>query len=273
MIKPFPIVLKRLYGAFHHYFVYPLKRTRRDNRRLSPHPEGVIQTEAATVINFLTKKRKFHRYLEIGIERGFTLEAVQIRDRIGVDPFPLFNVGNARKFMAIHELESDDYFINLKEIKKFDFIYLDGLHTYEQTRRDFENSIKLINEDGFIMIDDTVPIDEFSANPDQTECYRMRSAAGLTNDGSWHGDVFKLVSALALSAKSGLKWATLSDLENPKTIFWMADGIPWMEDFPSNSTPPGYSDVFTIYNHKTLGIPKIFNPVSVEEFVDQVSRK
>lgn len=223
------------------------------------------------IVNLLGREGRFSHYLEIGIERGFTLEAVKIQSRTGVDPFPLFNVRQARKHMKIYENTSDDYFSQFDNSKKFDFIYLDGLHTYEQTRRDFENSIKLISNDGFIMVDDTVPNDEFSSNPNQSECYRMRTAAGLANDGSWHGDVYKLVSIFASTPHIGLNWATLSDLDNPKTIFWMSDGMPWIKNIAENSISSEYSEIFTVSGCETVGIPEKFNPVPVAEFIKRVS--
>ena len=271
MIETFRIFMRRLFGAFHHYFVYPIKKRKRDNRRLSPNAQSILETEAAMVVNLLGKDRNLSEYLEIGIERGFTLEAVKIQSRTGVDPFPMFNVGKARKHMEIYQNTSDDYFSKMGNSNKFDFIYLDGLHTYEQTRRDFENSLKLISSDGFIMVDDTVPSDEFSANPNQSECYRMRTAAGLVNDGSWHGDVYKLVTIFASTPHIGLNWVTLSDLDNPKTIFWMSEGIPWIRNITENSSASEYLEIFTVSKYETVGIPERFNPVPVAEFLKRIS--
>lgn len=38
----------------------------------------------------------------------------------------------------------------LIEGKKFDFVYIDGLHTYEQVKKDIENYLPIIKEGGFI---------------------------------------------------------------------------------------------------------------------------
>lgn len=45
-------------------------------------------------------------------------------------------------------LKSDDGIKVLK--RKFDFVYIDGVHTYEQVKKDIINYLPLINEDGFI---------------------------------------------------------------------------------------------------------------------------
>jgi two-component SAPR family response regulator len=44
---------------------------------------------------------------------------------------------------------SDDAIDELKDIK-VDLIYIDGLHTYDQVKKDIDNYIGLINESGFI---------------------------------------------------------------------------------------------------------------------------
>jgi predicted O-methyltransferase YrrM len=51
-----------------------------------------------------------------------------------------------------HQLTSDDFFQN--NIKNFDFIYIDGNHTPEQIKRDIENSLKFIRNNGIIWMDD-----------------------------------------------------------------------------------------------------------------------
>lgn len=44
---------------------------------------------------------------------------------------------------------SDEAFVDLKN-QKFDFVYIDGLHTYDQVKIDIKNYIQLINSNGFI---------------------------------------------------------------------------------------------------------------------------
>lgn len=44
---------------------------------------------------------------------------------------------------------SDDTVNDLKDVK-VDLIYIDGLHTYEQVKKDIENYLPLINDGGFI---------------------------------------------------------------------------------------------------------------------------
>ena len=50
---------------------------------------------------------------------------------------------------------SDDFFKTSKD--KFDVIFIDGLHTYDQVRRDVINSIKHLKEGGYIALHDMLP--------------------------------------------------------------------------------------------------------------------
>ena len=41
--------------------------------------------------------------------------------------------------------------------KNFDVIFIDGFHHYEQCRKDIINSLKVLNENGFILLHDMIP--------------------------------------------------------------------------------------------------------------------
>ena len=45
----------------------------------------------------------------------------------------------------------------MKIIQKFDIIFIDGLHEYDQVKKDIVNSLKFIDEKGFILIHDLLP--------------------------------------------------------------------------------------------------------------------
>lgn len=71
-------------------------------------------------------------------------------------------------------------------------IFLDGLHTYEQTLRDLLNALPLLKPRGAIVLDDVLPNSELAALPERQEA-EARQAAGEAWDGSWMGDVYRLV--------------------------------------------------------------------------------
>jgi hypothetical protein len=71
---------------------------------------------------------------------------------------------------------------------------------------------------GVILIDDTVPIDEYSAIPDQEASYLARDGAGLEGR-PWHGDVWRVVMLLDRHHPE-LEWRTIIDNGNPQTLVW-----------------------------------------------------
>ena len=77
--------------------------------------------------------------------------------------------------------------------KTFDLIFLDGLHTYNQTLRDFLNSLKVSHDKTIWIIDDTVPTDPIAAEPDLAKVRYARSVTGNPEDETWMGDVYKVV--------------------------------------------------------------------------------
>ena len=70
------------------------------------------------------------------------------------------------------------FFSNNK--KKFDLIFIDGLHEYQQVRKDILNSIKCLKEGGFILVHDCLP--------------RSISAQAVPRFRNiWNGDVWKAI--------------------------------------------------------------------------------
>lgn len=56
-----------------------------------------------------------------------------------------------RNNIQLMKNKSDDAYNILKSMdKKVDFVYIDGMHTYEQVKKDIQNYKNLINESGFI---------------------------------------------------------------------------------------------------------------------------
>ncbi|HET6197695.1 MAG TPA: hypothetical protein VFE12_18170, partial [Acetobacteraceae bacterium] len=81
-------------------------------------------------------------YLEIGVNKGETFHSLGNCQKIGVDPAFLFDVNayQGNPDIGLYQISSDEFFGRLPAGKgRFDVIYLDGLHTFEQTLRDFLN--------------------------------------------------------------------------------------------------------------------------------------
>lgn len=112
--------------------------------------------------------KKFDSYLEIGCDLDENFSKIDLKNKIGVDP----------KSGGTHRMTSDTFFLNNKE--KFDLIYIDGLHTYEQAIKDIKNSLKFLNKNGLIILHDCLP-------------KKIWNQIVPRMYGHWNGDVWKAV--------------------------------------------------------------------------------
>lgn len=135
------------------------------------------------LVSMLAASRPNCRYLEIGCDTDAVFFSVPATMKVGVDPA---RGGTIRA-------TSDDYFAAHND--RFDVIYIDGLHTYEQVRRDVVNALDRIAPDGWIVLHDTLP-------SNWIEGYSPR----ITPD-SWQGDVWRI--AFDLLATPGLEFRTV----------------------------------------------------------------
>jgi hypothetical protein len=138
------------------------------------------------------------RYLEIGVSKGETFLAVDIATKHAVDPHFRFDTKpHESAGVRFFPVTSDAYFAGEGPAGlKFDIIFLDGLHTFEQTLRDFCASQAHAHDDTIWIIDDVFPSDVFSALPSQADALAFRQQHGRGSR-LWHGDVYKCVFAIA----------------------------------------------------------------------------
>jgi hypothetical protein len=208
-------------------------------------------------INELIRELRLRSYLEIGVFEGDTFENVKARRRYGVDPAPMFDVTLMPRRSRFAAMNSDDFFRSIRPSLRFDIVFIDGLHTFEQTYRDVINTLSHVRG-GVIVIDDTVPSDRYSAIPDQDESYRARDEAGVEGR-PWHGDVWRVVTLLDRHHRD-LEWRTIVDQGNPQTLLWRRrreanevaasiEEIAFVADF-------AYADVFA------NGVPAYFHPTT-----------
>ncbi len=85
------------------------------------------------------------RYLEIGCAGNTLFDAVMASNKIGVDPAS----------GGTHRMTSDAFFAGNKE--RFDVIFIDGLHEYEQVRRDALNALDCLSDGGYVAFHDFLP--------------------------------------------------------------------------------------------------------------------
>ena len=135
----------------------------------------------AAIAKVIKSKNKC-KYLEIGCDQNQTYNSIALNseDKTGVDPTAGGNVRTT----------SDKFFEN--NDKKFDVIFIDGLHEYTQCQKDIINSLACLNQGGFILIHDMIPLDwgsEFVPRIQDT----------------WNGDVWK--TGYELSKSNNLEFA------------------------------------------------------------------
>ena len=150
-----------LFKRFLYYF-YGEKFFKRINYDWSKLPS---RTE---IIQSIINKNKYTNYLEIGCDNDENFSEIIINKKIGVDPLK----------GGTHRMTSDEFF--KKNHFYFDIIFLDGLHTYEQTIKDINNALKFLNEKGAIVVHDCLPKKIW--NQIVPRIY-----------GHWNGDVWKAI--------------------------------------------------------------------------------
>lgn len=138
------------------------------------------------LLNYLVAKHKLQSYLELGVQNpANNFLKINCDYKVGVDPEVLH--------AKIIPDTSDSFFYNNPE-SKFDLIFIDGLHTAEQVKKDFENSLKCLSDKGFILIHDCLPTDEI------TTCV-PRGEQKI-----WFGSVFKF--AMHICGYDGVDFIT-----------------------------------------------------------------
>jgi hypothetical protein len=176
-----------------------LKTQARDSSSLANEVPSLKLTDPVTrtevvqaVLNLFDKPR----YLEIGVQKGKTFNALTAAKKVAVDPKFRFDWRAAAAEGTdthFYETTSDDFFgTSAAEHGEFNVIYLDGMHTSEQTTRDLLNAIVHLAPDGVILIDDVFPSSYLASLADINDYLAMHKASGATS-GAWMGDVFRLV--------------------------------------------------------------------------------
>ena len=118
-------------------------------------------------INKAVAKFNDCKYLEIGCQNDLCFNSIITNNKKGVDP----NSGGTIK------TTSDDFFNNNEDF--YDVIFIDGLHEYDQCRKDIINAFKFLNNKGYIFIHDLIPRTWTEANVP-----RLQDV--------WCGDVWKV---------------------------------------------------------------------------------
>ena len=164
--KTFNQIKLRLFYIFN-YFIKPIFYIHNLTISKLNYDWEASNSDRVEVLNAISKKISAKKYLEIGCDLNQVFDKVDCNFKIGVDPE---RGGTIR--------DTSDNFFKYNE-DKFDLIFIDGLHTFEQIFKDFNNSFNCLNEGGYIVMHDLIP-----------RTWLEEHVPRISNN--WCGDVWKI---------------------------------------------------------------------------------
>ena len=120
------------------------------------------------IVKDIINNKDYKKYLEIGCFDDELFSQVDCEKKVGVDPV---SGGTVRA-------TSNQFFKNNEET--FDCIFIDGLHEYNQVKKDISNSLKFFNEGGVILLHDCLPDNYYAQATPRCQW-------------TWNGDVWKAI--------------------------------------------------------------------------------
>lgn len=176
------------------------------------------------LLNHLVEKYNLKKYVEIGVnDPTQNFDKINCEYKIGVDPSPeakknFYSDPKREAFSAFFNVTSDSFFdswsrrpgefICTMEENKRDLIFIDGLHTAEQVKKDFENALKILSPNGFIVLHD--------CNPEKEE---HTIVPRPSTRGHWNGDVYKFAIGMHNSSRYTV------DIDNGCAVYSNRSGI------------------------------------------------
>lgn len=137
------------------------------------------------IINYLIEQNNYVNYLEIGVCDGDNFGNIKVKHKDAVDPNP---IGKGIEYTN-YKITSDEFFnfINDYDDIKYDIIFIDGLHHWEQVEKDLVNSLNHLESDGIIVMHDCNPMFEVT----------QRRYAVV---GAWNGDTWKAFAKFRMTS-------------------------------------------------------------------------
>ena len=138
------------------------------------------------IINKLISDNNLHSYLEIGVSNPYAnFLHINCNKKVSVDPciqceyFSAESIESFKPFIN-YQVTSDEFFKNNSE--KFDIIFIDGDHSFNQSLKDLNNALNAINVGGFVVLHDSMP-----KNYEQTQIINFH------NKLPYNGEVWKTI--------------------------------------------------------------------------------
>jgi|TARA_E500000305_G_scaffold108738_1_gene111805 hypothetical protein len=144
-------------------------------------------------IQYLGSQIKPNVYLELGVDEGntFKLIAPFVSRAIAVD----MKMPKSVEDFETYEMKTDEFFADGWFQDEADLIFIDADHTYEGARKDLINSLKILSDDGMIIMHDTDPVSE-TYKDDPERC----------------GDVYKIIDEIEEDAKGEFEGINVTTL-------------------------------------------------------------
>lgn len=214
------------------------------------------------IINTIIDAKNYQSYLEIGVNNPkYNYFLINCKYKECVDPLgktvrndfdeSLDTLNFIRNYVITYPMTSDEFFRQTPFNKKYDIIFIDGLHLEEQVGRDIINSLKHLNPGGSIVVHDCIPEDY------ETQLEENISSVGTT----WNGSV----------------WKTMPELKKQDIEFFVVDTNDWgcgVIKYKKNPESLYYPDKSELtYNEvfsKEIIRNSILNIVSQEKFINMI---
>lgn len=154
------------------------------------------------VIQQLINLTSTQYYLEIGVNRGACFLNIKAPHKTAVDPNFIISLFKKLKYLFKNfkninnhyfEVTSDDFFQEQKQwLQTYSpkVVFIDGLHTYEQSLKDVLNVLEATNDNAMIVMHDCNPLTEAAAYPAKS-IFQAQEDKPAGWDGTWNGDVWK----------------------------------------------------------------------------------
>lgn len=195
-------------------------------------------TTRTDIINRLIVSKGHEKYLEIGVRKGHNFNNVHCPYKVGVDPdMSLLKPPHDNAVYVTQEMTSDEYFRLYHN--KFDIIFIDGDHRYEQAYNDILNAIYHTNIGGCVVVHDTNPL---------LYLHQMVPRQTVV----WNGDVWKAIADMR--SKTSLHVFTV-DTDHGVTIITTDENT-------LDPVPKFYDNWDEFQQNKQ----EVLNLISVEEF-------
>jgi hypothetical protein len=105
------------------------------------------------LLKFIIDNKSISKYLEIGIQNGINFKEIDVDFKLGIDPNPKYKSDSNMLYIT-----SDEFFkIDNPLYTKFDLIFIDGYHSFDQSLSDLKNSLNIIKPNGIIVMHDALP--------------------------------------------------------------------------------------------------------------------